>query len=694
MIGKLKTAIIILFSAWISFLASWAWASNTMLMFVGEDIEMLSIASRKEEAAWSAPAIVDVITRQEFENNNAVTLSQALEGTPGFHINQTERSSTYYLRGVANSALILFDTVPMGSGVVKSENYMDYETSLAAVKRIEVIRGGSSVLWGPDAFAGVVNLVPLTGKDVDGFQTGLNLSSNNSSGEAYLNYGFEEDSWSGFASVSGRVAEDDGPETNIVRFWNDGSKPTPPEDRYGEKSADDSHFVNFYGSMTYEDWLTLSLRLSDSLNAYTVSDWDNDLRWEEQAASTRHMVKLEAAKSIDQDSGLRFTGYLSGKSLDYTIIDNTLDRKESSLFAELIYDRSFFLSKSLLTAGISLKSDRYDRVLVWKDFFPDFFPEDDDADSNVLLPQFAQLDFSNDLFSVFGQYRHKFNFVEIWAGARYDNHRVYEDKISYTAGFAWNIEKFILKGIFGTGYRTPFGRQLIDTSYLDQATDQGLEKITTLDSGLEKITTLNLGLSWKHMGTRAAATLFRNAIENYVIEDRTEGFGFPSPNSQDIYGLELEVEHQFFQNLTLCANLTLLNNSGTDEIYYFNDYNILDPQGNVVEEHYLGLRYAYEAGPDIMGTLKAVWDINQNLSLVPELRYFGDQTIYSPVADETLSCGQAWVMDVNLRIRNYFPFDVNLFVKNLFDNKYKTPGLYSVTQNSGFTAGVTLRYSW
>ena len=46
-------------------------------------------------------------------------------------------------------------------------------------------------------------------------------------------------------------------------------------------------------------------------------------------------------------------------------------------------------------------------------------------------------------------------------------------------------------------------------------------------------------------------------------------------------------------------------------------------------------------------------------------------------------------MDVNLRIRNYFPFDVNLFVKNLFDNTYKTPGLYSVTRNPGFTVGVS-----
>ena len=37
---------------------------DTMLLFVGEDVEVLSIASRREESAWQAPAIANVITRQ------------------------------------------------------------------------------------------------------------------------------------------------------------------------------------------------------------------------------------------------------------------------------------------------------------------------------------------------------------------------------------------------------------------------------------------------------------------------------------------------------------------------------------------------------------------------------------------------------------------------------------------------------
>lgn len=671
--GNRKIAVFILFATWVLFWVPGAGASDTMLMFVGEDLDVLSIASRREEAAWSAPAIADVITKEDIENKNALTLAQALGGNAGFHINRTEKSSSVYLRGIPDSALILFDTVPMGSGVVKSETRIDNETSLASVKRIEIIRGSGSVLWGPDAFAGVVNVVPLSGKDIQGAQTGLIASSNDGPGEVYLNYGHRSGKWSGFMSASAKQVQGDDPDANVVRFWNDGESPEPVETRFGSDSPDDSHFLNFYSSMTYADWLTLSVRLSDSSNAYTVSDWNRTCRWEEQMDTSSHVVKLEASKTLDQNSGLRFTGYLSGIRQDHSIIDTTLDQEESSIFGEIIYDRSFFLSRGLLTLGTSLRRDEYNRIPVWDGFFPSFLTED----NLYFLPEIKEMDLSNDLYSVFGQYRHEFNRVEIWAGARYDNHEIYEDKASFNAGFSWNMNQFIFKGIYGTGYRTPFARQLTEGQV----------------GRLEQINTLNGQISWKNQDFRAALTLFRNDIRNHVIEDRYIGAGLSSPNSQTIYGMELEVAHQVCDKLKLSASLTLLDNSGANETYFYNDYTYTGEDGNEVK-HYQGVEYAYKTGPDIMANLSAVWHLTQNLTLVPELRYFAAQTLYFPVENETQTCPEAWIMDLNLRLRNHFPFDLNLYVKNLFDNEHTSPGLFSITKHSGLTMGLGIQYSW
>ena len=74
-------------------------ASDTMLMFVGEDLEVISLASRREEAAWKAPAIAHVITREEINHSGDATIADLLEKSAGFYINEREQGSIPYLRG-------------------------------------------------------------------------------------------------------------------------------------------------------------------------------------------------------------------------------------------------------------------------------------------------------------------------------------------------------------------------------------------------------------------------------------------------------------------------------------------------------------------------------------------------------------------------------------------------------------------
>ena len=109
---------------------------DTMLMFVGEDVETLSIASKRDESAWQAPAVAQVITREELEERGIKTLAQALELVPGFYMAKKEWGTQPYLRGIPNSSLFLYDTVPVISDTSKSLHPLDYDLSLANVKII------------------------------------------------------------------------------------------------------------------------------------------------------------------------------------------------------------------------------------------------------------------------------------------------------------------------------------------------------------------------------------------------------------------------------------------------------------------------------------------------------------------------------------------------------------------------------
>jgi outer membrane cobalamin receptor len=642
-------------------------AADTMLMFVGEDQEVLSIASRRTEAAWSAPAVADVVTKEEMDAKGAFTIADALEDTPGFYMNRTEKGSTPYLRGIENSVLFLYDAVPMGSGVRKSDAMIDYQTSLAPVKRIEIVRGAGSVLWGPDAFAGVVNVVPMTGRDLDGVQTGVIADAPRFPGEVFLNMGTGPGDWATFFSVSGRKAKNDDDGFDIVRFWHDHVTPEPPESRFGTGTGKDSRFINVYGSAAYQDWLTLSVRVSDSSNVYTAFDWDHSHAWEEQIDVLTTTFKMEAARRFTPDSGIRFTGYYSHAGIDQSIVDLDLDHSESVIYGEVIYDQSLFHARGLLTLGTSLRRDEIDQMPLWDSFFPDFFDE-----SNLyVLPLRHAVDVENNLASVFGQYRHDFDRFEIWAGTRYDNHSAYEDKTSASAGLAWNSGPFRFKAMYGTAYRTPFARQL-------KTGDQDC---------LEKIQNLNARISWKKQDTRAAVTFFRNKIENHVTEDRYAGAGLSNPNRQTIKGVELELAHKLSDRFSLSGNLTFLENDGPDETYFY-------LAQSFPEDVFLERSYAYDTGPDILGSVKGTWQITDTIALVPELRYFSSRNLYYPKEDIVRTCDKAWVADLNLMIKDRFPFDVSVHLNNVFNTQYRSPGLYSVIDSQGVSGAVMLRMNW
>jgi outer membrane cobalamin receptor len=653
-------------------------ASDTMLMFVGEELDVLSIASRKEESAWSAPAIAKVITHNDMLESGALTLADILDDAVGFHVEKTQEGSIPYLRGIPNSALILYDTVPIGSGADKSNHLMDYETSLASIKRIEIIRGAGSVLWGPDAFAGVVNAVPFTGRDFSGVETGLTLSSSDQGKQTYLKYGENKGVWASFFCLSARHARQDDTPVNVIRFWNDGITATSPGERYGKSEPDDSHYIDLYGNISFSDWLVFSAKLSDSQNAFSVTDGEGDYIWEEQKSYDSKLFKLEANKDINIDSGIRFTGYYSDIGLEKMVIDRSFDQKEYSVFGELIYERSLFSSDALLTLGTSYKEDHFKNILVWDSFYPGYLvPGNPD-----FLPKFVQKDYENSQFSVFGQYRHKIEDIEFWVGFRSDDHEKFEDKTSISSGAAWSLSpEFIVKASYGSGYRTPFAKQLDENT----------------ETRLEQIKNINLQLQYKpNRQALFALTIFKNDIKDHVMGDRYKGAGIHLPNSQAIDGIELEWEFPAGPFLSFLGNVTFLDNDGTDETFLSYEYI------SYGDDYYSPLIHDYDTGSDVMFNLSGIWQIAEKVRLISQVKYFSQRKLYYFVNNhETVSqeirtrkYPDAWLCNLRLRFEDIRSWDIDLFINNIFNTEVKTFGTASGHNSDSISAGITLKYRW
>lgn len=143
-------------------------------------------ASRFEQKAIDAPATIIVITDQQIEQNGWRDLKDILRSIPGIDISyyaQGELKSIVTMRGILGNQkmLILQDgnrMVPItGERIIYGHNM-----PLTFIKRIEIVYGPATALYGAEAYAGVINMITKNGNDINGIE----LHSEYSTSEAFI----------------------------------------------------------------------------------------------------------------------------------------------------------------------------------------------------------------------------------------------------------------------------------------------------------------------------------------------------------------------------------------------------------------------------------------------------------------------------------------------------------------------------
>src|SRR5690606_35321790 len=123
-------------------------------------------ATQTAHSELSAPASVSVVTREEPEKMPVYNLADAAKYLPGVHANPAPSygRKAIKLRGMdSDYTLLLVNGRRVNSREALTSNYAnDFDLSsipMAAIERIEVIRGPMSSLYGADALGGVVNVI-------------------------------------------------------------------------------------------------------------------------------------------------------------------------------------------------------------------------------------------------------------------------------------------------------------------------------------------------------------------------------------------------------------------------------------------------------------------------------------------------------------------------------------------------------
>ncbi len=267
-------------------------------------INVITSVSKKEENPREAPASVIVITEQEIMNRGYNDIEQIFHDLPGFDITKGRgpNYSNLYQRGyrsvLTDRTILLIDGVEQND--LSSDNApISGQYPLSNIKRIEVIYGPASTMYGANAFLGVVNIVTKTNNElvekasneVDEMQVGVNVNSGfGSLNTQYLDGVIAVQNKNFSFSVTGRYYRSDDMDLTSYDSWN-----------FNHDEVDYFERMNISGT--------------DESGAYNAENYINNSRLDTLPANDLYQVTYNTS-GIATEINLTNAGESNARSLD------------------------------------------------------------------------------------------------------------------------------------------------------------------------------------------------------------------------------------------------------------------------------------------------------------------------------------------------------------------------------------------
>jgi len=609
---------------------------ETGLMFMGEELYTVTIASRKAEPLRRAPAAVSVIQGKDLERYRS--LADVLRHMPGFFVERNEVKDRIFLRGIPDSFLVLMDGVPFASDASTRDYPRGMDLSLEYIEKIEIIRGPGSALWGPDAFTGVVNLVTKKGEKLQGAQVSGEIGSDNTRG-GNMQYGFAKNGWDAY--LFGSSSHTDGFEKDL-----------PDRQRL------DDRFGEVYGKVSYKDILEISGRYSKYRDYYT----EPVFKLEGQELKPLSFIQTTLNKSFEKSSISLQGWYQFFNSLDD--YDPTRYRQQNNQFgAELKYDQTLFES-NFATFGASFRYNDGSHTKLRAN-----------GDEFVYFPSYYTR-----RYSLYFQDKWKLtDNLEVTGGLRWDNHSVYDQFCSPRFGINYLfLEYFDMKLLYGRAFRTPNLAVVIEKPSLNP------EQIDSYEA--------EFGFHYKNL-LGIEMNLFYNTLKD-LIERNALG-EISNKGSDRIKGFELSVTSSPVKNVSLYGNYSRLfgkRQKGASATTVATDPT--DPNKtieNTVESF-------YNVAPDNIANCGVEYSFLRHFRADVEMNFIDKRKLGTTSTKDTAQrhLGSYATLDANLFVTG-LPLknmELELKLRNITDRHYTTRGVFGNVEGEGSKAYFIIKYKF
>jgi outer membrane receptor for ferrienterochelin and colicins len=161
------------------------------------DVPTVYGASKFQQKITQAPAYVTIITSDEIQKYGYRTLADVLRSVPGFFVDYDRNYNSVGVRGFSrpsdnsNGLLLLIDGHRTNDNVYDSPSFgTEFILDVSLIKRVEIIRGPASALYGANSFFGVINIITKRGRDGKGAEITAEAASLGGY-RAQASYGFD-----------------------------------------------------------------------------------------------------------------------------------------------------------------------------------------------------------------------------------------------------------------------------------------------------------------------------------------------------------------------------------------------------------------------------------------------------------------------------------------------------------------------
>ena len=507
-------------------------------------------ATLTKQNITTVPAAVTVYTQAEISRLGINTLEELMNFVPGFQsIRQGETSihRGYSSRGrrigtTGREVLVLFNGMRLDNIWSGGMGFSTPMFDLAAISRVEFIRGPGSAIYGSNAFLGVINIISEITANRINIEFG---SHNNKAVKVQGKYTSGDYFISGFINYT----QDSGQKYQLINsFINQKQQVKDPRknSEIGVKFGTEALWLELLHSNKRAQGFFISDSISEQLNENQVKytnvylgyktqflfDIDTKFRigykkW--QQSTSAQVTAANALSAISEPSSTEpffIIASLQDKESWFKFDNNWSLNKFSSVQFGLEYRYQVLLQAKVL--------NNYDLADLTHGHFPIRYY------GNNLQATPLSLSKSQKIFGLYGQYQHRlFEKIDATIGLRFDDYQNVDTSLSPRIGLVYPLTKqHIVKVLYGQAFRAPSNNELnaINNATIVGNPDLKPENVSTWD------------FIYRYQGDKLNGNfgIFDNKIDDAIVQLVNDNVrSFTNLGTEKIRGVELELAYQF-----------------------------------------------------------------------------------------------------------------------------------------------------